>query len=212
MRVVQGVFLLFCSISLIAQKPVPPIPFEFFVGHNALFVQNVVKRTFTQESRFSLFNLATYKHAFQQNNVDNDLVIVSQFNYELFKGFGLMAGAEMNSAVGFSPIVGMEHSFASRKWLAVTILSYFTNGKNDTSLFGLYEFKPSLKENMALYSRAQLMLNRSLSTGMHNRSFVQLRLGLQQKQLRYGLAANLDRYGPLKEYKDNFGLFTAWEF
>ncbi|MDP5121320.1 MAG: hypothetical protein NWQ46_06990, partial [Spirosomaceae bacterium] len=196
MRGGQSIFFLFCTISLIAQKPVPPIPFELFVGHDALFVQNVVKRSFTEESRFSLFNLATYNHRFQTNNEENDMDVVSQFNYELFKGFGLMAGAEMNSAVGFSPIVGVEHSFASRKWLAVTIFSYFTNDKNDASLFGLYEFKPSLNNNVALYSRAQFMLNRSLSTGAHNRSFIQIRLGLKQKQLRYGLAANLDRYGP----------------
>lgn len=200
------------SVSAMAQHQLPPLPFEVLIGNEGVFVQSIVKRPFSDQSKFSFFNLGTYSFNYQQQPSDNDLVLLTQFTYELKNGFAAMAGGEINNAVGFAPIAGFEHSYASRKWLAVTIMSYFINSSSDVSLFGLYEFKPPINKKLALYSRLQFMYNHSLSNKVHNRSFAILRLGVKKERLSIGLASNLDQYGPEKVFKNNNGVFIAWDF
>lgn len=123
-----------------------------------------------------------------------------------------MAGGEMNSAIGFYPIIGPQFNYSSRKLLAVTVASFYINSGNDLKIFGLYEFKPSLSQNWNLYSRLQFIYNFSMETGDHNRSYVYLRAGLKRKQLAFGIGANLDQIGPAKIYRENFGPFLRWDF
>jgi hypothetical protein len=56
---------------------------------------------------------------------NNRMITIAQFYYELGRGFGLMAGTDMNNISGFSPIVGPGFSYASEIWLIVTTVSYF---------------------------------------------------------------------------------------
>ncbi len=196
--------------SLKAQAPEPPIPVEFFFGNNDIYAQTVLKRKFVPAKEFYFFNVSTYTTDYQ--NEDRSLVMINQLSYQFGKGFGVMAGLDMNSAVGFSPIVGPQHNFASRKWLAVTVLSYFLNDDNDLKLFGLYEFKPSINEKFSFYSRAQFIYNQTLNEGSHNRSYLYLRAGLKRNAFIFGAAANLDQYGPERRYADNYGAFVRWEF
>ena len=68
----------------------------------------------------------------------------------------------MNAVVGLSPVIGPKHVYASRKFLAVSILSYFLNGDHDLGFFGLYEFKPPINDKLALYTRLQVLYERVL--------------------------------------------------
>jgi hypothetical protein len=189
----------------------PPIPAELLLGHEALYSQLVLSRDFSQNSKFSFFSLATYS-AYYNEQEDNDLAIINQLSYRLGKGFGLFGGFNINAAVGLAPILGPEHIYASRKFLAISRLSYALNGEHDLGFFGLYEFKPPINDKLALYTRLQVLYERGLSEGQHNRSFLYLRAGLKKNQFNFGLGANLDQYGPQKEFKPNYGVFLAWEF
>jgi hypothetical protein len=126
------------------------------------------------------------------------MVIIGQVSYELGRGFGLMAGTDVNSFSGFSPVFGPQHTYASKEWLAVTVVSSFLNEDRDLKLFGLYEYKPVLNDKWTLYNRVQFIVNQSLRYNSHNKSYLYLRTGLKRKRWTIGIAANFDWSGPTK--------------
>lgn len=194
--------------------PGPPIPLELFFGHEQLNFQLIVKKKFSPTSKFDLLAISVFSENYdKENKMGNSVVIPFQFNYNIGKtGFAIAAGGEGNSVSGFSPLVGMEHSFANKKWLAISVFNYLINESQDIKFFGLYEFKPPLNETWSLYTRVQLVYNYGLAESSHNRSFLYLRAGLKKGPFGFGLGANWDQYGPNKIAKDNFGIFTRWEF
>lgn len=206
--------LVFFSISSLVVAQNPPTPVELMFGHERLDFQMVFKRKFSPESRFDLLAIAVFSQNYDREiRFGNSLVIPFQVNYSIGKkGFALAAGAEANSVAGFSKLLGLTHSFANRKYLAITVLNYLLNEGQDLKLFGLYEFKPSLNETWSLYNRVQFVYNHNLSEDHHNRSFLYLRSGLKKDPLSFGLGANWDQYGPKKIAKNNYGVFTRWEF
>jgi hypothetical protein len=213
-RAFYFLLLLFClSPFLRAQAPTPPLPVELLFGHEELYFQVVVKKDFAPESRFDFFSVATYSAAYGTGETASyRITIPVQFGYDLGKGFGVMAGTDINSAVGFSPIVGPRHNFASRQFLAVTVASFFLNEDRDVKLFGLYEYKPPLSDRWSVYTRLQFIYNHNLREGAHNRSYLYLRAGLKRDAFIFGVGANLDQFGPQQLYADNYGIFARWEF
>jgi hypothetical protein len=212
------IVIVFISLFLVnindafCQEPIPPIPAEVFIGHEYLYYQFVAKRAFSPVSHFEYFALATYSADYQNDIKSNSMVIIGQVSYELGRGFGLMGGSDVNSFSGFSPIIGPQHTYASKQWLAVTVVSYFLNGESDLKLFGLYEYKPAINEKWTVYNRVQFIVNQSLRYNTHNKSYLYLRTGLRRNKLTIGTAANFDWSGPGKVFKENYGLFTRWEF
>lgn len=194
-----------------AQDKQPPIPAELLIGNEAVFSQLVLNRNFSPNSKFSFFSLTTYTSGYNQNSYENDLALINQITYDLGKGFGFMGGVNVNAAVGLTPIIGPKYVHASRKFLAVSIVSYSIDGKHDLSFFGSYEFKPPINKKISLYTRFQALLNESLGESQHNRSFMYLRIGLKKRNFNYGLGANLDQYGPDKKFTENYGFFINWD-
>ena len=196
----------------ICQEHQPPIPVELLPGSNAIFSQLVLNRDFTPDSKFSLFSLATYTAYYNKEENENDLAIINQITYDLGKGFGFMAGVNVNAAVGLTPVIGPKYVHVSRKFLAVSILSYSVNGEHDLGFFGLYEFTPPISEKLSLYTRFQVLYNQSFGEEQHNRSFMYLRAGLKKSRFNFGFGANFDQYGPDKDFTDNYGVFMGWDF
>jgi len=197
--------------DLHSQSKSPPIPVEIFIGNQSIFSQTVVKRKFEPQSKFAYFSLGAYTADYDNELSENSLVMINQISYDIGKGFGIMTGAEINSEAGFSAVVGPQHNFSSENFLAVTILSFFINTDNDVRLFGLYEFKPKIGNKLRLYNRVQFIYNQNLREGLHNRSYLYLRTGLKINSLIFGLAANLDQFGPARVFKENYGLFVRYE-
>lgn len=204
---------LFAFPSLVqAQKPTVPTPVEFMVGHNRLFFQMVVKKKFTPESKFGFLSVTSFSTDYSNELNELDLVMPVLLTYNVYKNFGLVAGTTINNKIGFAPLAGIEHSFANREWVAVTIASLFLNSSRNVELLGIYEYKPRLSDTFDLYSRLQYLYIHGVSANQHARSFLQLRAGLKKNALNFGLGANLDQYGPEKEFKPNYGIFVGWAF
>lgn len=199
------------QINLFAQKPTLPTPIELLAGHKSLYFQMVVKKRFTQTSKFTFFGLANYIANYEDRVEDNRVIIINQVSYGIGKGFGIMAGAEINSFAGFSPIIGPQHNFANKKILAVTVVSFFLNKESNFKIFGLYEYKPPINENWSFYSRFQFNYKLSLKEESHTKSYIYLRAGVKRKALIFGLGANIDWSGPNKNFQDNYGGFIRWE-
>jgi hypothetical protein len=207
-------FFLFISFSLKAQAPIPPLPMELMFGHERLDYQLVMKRNFTPQSKFSVLAIAVFSENYAKGKKLGDSVVIPfQVNYALGKsGFSLAAGGEANSNAGFGTNLGLTHSKATKEILAISVLSYQLSSAQNVKFFGLYEYKPALTEKWSVYSRLQLTYNQGMAEGFHNRSFIYLRAGLKKGPVGFGLGANFDAYGPSKIAKENYGVFTRWEF
>jgi hypothetical protein len=209
-QIFMGTLIL--PIQLMAQAPTPPLPVEVLFGNNQLYFQMVVKRKFTPQRKFDFFTVASFTTDYSTDPLKTSLVLPVQLSYQIGKGFGLMAGADVNSATGVAPIVGPQHTYASKTFLAVTIVSFFANATHDVKWFGMYEYKPPLNDKWSFYTRLQFLYNQNLRESIHNRSYAYLRLGVRTKALTFGAAANLDQFGPMRVFADNYGLFVRWEF
>ncbi len=197
-----------------AQAPTPPIPLELMFGNDRLDFQLVAKRNFTPQSKFSVLAIAVFSENYgKEKKLGDSVVIPFQVNYALGKsGLSLAAGGEANSVAGFGTTVGLTHSKATKEILAITVLSYQLSSDQNLKIFGIYEYKPALNEKWSIYSRLQLTYNQGMAEGFHNRSFLFLRAGLKKGPLGFGLGANFDAYGPNKVARENYGVFTRWEF
>jgi hypothetical protein len=199
--------------GLQAQSSVaPPLPAEIFLGNKRLSFQMVVKKQFTPESKFGYFSVATYAASYRNNLPENEMIMPVQFSYSVGKGIGIMAGTTINAKTGIAPVAGPQHTFAGKKLLAVSVVSFYLNKENNFQFFGLYEFKPAINRQWSVYSRVQLMYIHSLPYGTHERSYLHLRTGLKHKFLAFGMGANLDQYGTERMLKENYGIFFRWEF
>ncbi len=210
-----GIILFFFSIAPTwAQAPNPPTPMEFMFGHERLDFQLVFKRNFAPQSKFSVLAIAVFSENYAKGKRLGDSVVIPfQVNYALGNsGLSLAAGAEANSVAGFGTTLGLTHSKATKEILAISVLSYQLSSAKNVKFFGLYEYKPTLNEKWSLYSRLQLTYNQGMAEGFHNRSFLYLRAGLKKGPLGFGLGANFDAYGPSKVARENYGVFTRWEF
>lgn len=209
-------FALFLNLTTVcwAQAPTPPTPIEFMFGHERLDFQLVFKRNFTPKSKFSVLAIAVFSENYAKGRkLGDSIVIPFQINYSLGKsGFALVAGAEANSNAGFGTNIGLTHSKATKEILAISVLTYQLSNAQNVKFFGLYEYKPAINEKWSVYSRLQLTYNQGMAQGFHNRSFLYLRGGLKKGPLGFGLGANFDAYGPGKTARDNYGVFTRWEF
>lgn len=189
-----------------------PTPVEFMPGHERVFFQMVVKKKFSPQSKFGFLSVSTFSTSYSNKAEDLDLAIPVLFNYNIYRNFGIVAGTTINNKVGISPLTGIQHSFANKEWVAVSIASFFLNSSKNLELFGIYEYKPQLNPKVQLYTRFQYMYIHSIANNLHARSFMQLRAGLKLGSINYGLGANLDQYGPEKEFKPNYGVFVGWSF
>jgi hypothetical protein len=208
-------FFLFLNPKITqAQTPIPPLPMELMFGHERLDYQLVMKRNFTQQSKFSVLAIAVFSENYAKGKKLGDSVVIPfQVNYALGKsGFSLAAGGEANSSAGFGTTLGLTHSKATKEILAISVLSYQLSSAQNVKFFGLYEYKPALTEKWSVYSRLQLTYNQGMAEGFHNRSFLYLRAGLKKGPIGFGLGANFDAYGPSKVARENYGVFTRWEF
>lgn len=197
--------------NLLAQVSKTKIPTELLAGNKNLYFQMVVKRSFTPTSKFKLFVLTNYTANYEDRVADNRLNIINQISYTGKNGFGVMAGADINSFKGFSPIIGPQHNFSNKKILAVTVASFFLNEQNDFKILGLYEYKPPINEKWSFYSRLQFVHNRSLKSDLHNKSYIYLRAGVKMKSTIFGIGTNLDWNGPNQIFQENYGVFVRYE-
>jgi hypothetical protein len=192
--------------------PKVPTPVEFMAGHERLFFQMVVKKKFTPDSKFGFLSVSTFSSDYGNDLEDLDLVMPVLINYNIYKNFNVVAGTTINNRVGLSPLVGLQHAIATKEWVAVSIASLFLNSSQNIELFGIYEYKPQISAKLNLYTRLQYMYIHNTSANHHARSFLQLRAGLKNEAFFFGLGANLDQYGPEKEFKPNYGIFVGWAF
>jgi hypothetical protein len=188
----------------LAQKP---IPIELLLGNNRLGLQSIINKNLPESKRFSFFSVTNFESDYSQNSNSLDFINNSQISFEIYKGFGISSGGNINKVTGLSPTLGLQYVFANPKWLfVVTPNLIFTKG-NTTSFLSILEYKPKLTDQLKVYSRVQGLYNHNIKSSAHERSYLQLRIGLEYKKYQFGLASNLDYFGPSRSFKENYGVF-----
>jgi hypothetical protein len=189
-----------------------PSPVELNTGNNRFGLQYLMNRHFAPESKFSFLSVTSFESNYNNDINDLDFINNSQVGYEIYKGFGLAGGLSVNRVSGLTPIVGLEYVFANKEILLVITPTYHFSKSNNVEGLALIEYKPKLTEKTKLYSRFQTLYNHNSDENHHERSYMQFRLGFGMGKYQFGLATNLDYYGPLKVLKDNYGLFLRHNF
>ena len=198
---------LLLSLQVTAQETMQaPIPLELMFGNNRYGAQLIVNRNLPESERLSFFSVSYVEVGYNNDLSTLEFINSSQLAFDVYKGFGVTSGLNANRW-GMSPTIGLRYIYASQKLVCVFIPDFiFTNDKN-VAMFGLVEYRPKLTEKVRLYSRLQGLYNHNMALGVHERSFLQLRLGVSIGRYDMGLGSNFDYYGPSKVFVDNYGIF-----
>jgi hypothetical protein len=189
-----------------------PSPVELNVGNNRFGLQFLMNKHFEPASKFSFLSVTSFESTYN-NDINNlDFINNSLVGYEIYKGFGIAAGLSVNRVSGLAPIVALEYVFANKEILLVITPTYHLSKSKNAEILALIEYKPRLTDKIKLYSRFQTLYNHNSDENHHERSYIQFRLGLGMGNYQFGLATNLDYYGPTKVSKDNYGLFLRHNF
>lgn len=206
--------ILLCSSIANAQQASKetPSPVELNIGNNRFGLQFLMNKHFAPASKFSFLSVTSFESTYN-NDINNlDFINNSQVSYEIYKGFGIATGLSVNRVAGLTPIVGIEYVFANKEILLVLTPTYHLSKSKNVEGLALIEYKPKLTEKLNLYSRFQTLYNHNSETSQHERSYMQFRLGLGIANYQFGLATNLDYYGAVKTFKDNYGVFLRFNF
>lgn len=192
-------------ISLYSQSNNSPNAFELFGGNNRSSVQLNLKRTISNKIDFTNLTIATadYKNTLPEN----ELIMINSLVYQFHKNINIGGGLQYHFKKGFIPNVSISFNYINQTWMFLLTPYFQFLPTRNIETIGIIEFKPKLTENLRLYSRVQGLYNYNFAYNGHERSFLDFRLGLKINKFAFGVASNLDYYGPKKIFKENYGGF-----
>ena len=184
-----------------------PIPVEWAMGNTYGTVNLVLFKNFTRESKFGFFHMNTIRFNYTDHS-QNDFILQDLAYAEIVKNIRITGGV-IYSPSGFNPTAGMQYVHVGEKLLF--LLAPRINIEPDPcwDVMTIVQFRPALSQRTKLYTRLQL-LNLFDRNGNIN-SYQWMRLGLEIHGIQFGLAFNLDEYGPHPSVKTNLGAFIRKE-
>jgi hypothetical protein len=184
-----------------------PIPIELMMGNIYGTVNVSLNRSFSQKSRLGFFHMNTVQFDYK-DELKNSFLLQDLLYVETFKNLRIAAGVAYSKG-GFNTTAGLQYVYSGKK--LVFLCAPRVNIESDPSydIMTIIQYKPSINDNVKLFTRVQ-MLN-LFNSGGNIKSYQWMRLGLEVKGFQFGLAANLDEYGPDPSVESNFGLFLRKE-
>ncbi len=184
-----------------------PIPVELMMGNKYGTVNLAFSRNFSQTSRFGFFHMNTVQFDYKDEN-QNSFILQDLVYVETFKNLRV-AGGVAYSKGGFAPTAGLQYLYVGKKFMF--LFAPRVNIVSDPSydVMTSIQYKPEINDRLKLYTRLQ-MLNLFNADG-NIKSYQWVRLGLEAKGLQFGLAFNLDEYGPDPSVDASYGVFIRKE-
>jgi len=204
-QIVSTYLLLLClGLTKIQAQP---IPIELMMGNQYGLVNLAFSKDFSETSRLGFFHMNTVQFDYSEDE-KNSFILQDLLYVEIFRNLRVAGGVAYTKG-GFAPTAGLQYVFAGRKFLF--LFGPRVNIESDPSydFITIVQYKPAINDHLKLYTRLQL-LNVFDAAG-NIRSYQWLRLGLEVKGIQFGLAANLDQYGPNPSVESNFGMFVRKE-
>lgn len=197
------------SILLITANVVKaqPIPVELMMGNKYGTVNLAFGKNFSQTSKFGFFHMNTVQFDYKNKN-NNSFILLDLAYYEVIKNFRI-AGGVAYSKGGFDPTAGLQYVYSGKKLLILFAPRVNIESNPSYDIMTILQYKPQINDKVKLYTRLQL-LNLFNSDG-NIKSYQCMRLGVEVKGIQFGLALDLDEYGPIPSVTSNFGLFIRKE-
>ncbi|MFV0500517.1 MAG: hypothetical protein ACK5MH_02865 [Bacteroidales bacterium] len=209
MRKVLFILFNLYVINSFSQNNNPVIPFEIFFGNNRINNQINVNKNI--KGKFFFQNISTAAVDYKNTLIENEVIMMNSLNYQFHKHINIGTGLRYHYLKGIIPNLSMSFTYFNPTWTFILSPCLELLPKRNLEFASIIEFKPKLTENIRLYSRIQGLYNQNLIDNLHDRSFLNFRLGLKINNIMFGAATNLDNYGPHKFYKDNYGVFFRIE-
>ncbi len=196
------ILILVSIIGFINNLFAQSVPLEIMGGQRNFWYQHVMGKNF-ENSKFGHFHVSSL-HAFYDATPE-ELMSQSYLTYQINENVKPGIGLFYSSAPGFVPSLNVQlmHKGKNHFILAIPRVDIVNDPSYDVML--MTEYFPKLNHNTTLYTRIQVMLN---YTGtQHNRSYQNIRAGVNLGTIQVGVAANFDAYGKRVQYQKNYGLF-----
>lgn len=115
----------------------------------------------------------------------------------------------MHNKIGLRPTVALNYTKAGKNFVLADILRIDMIKDHTIENVLILEYFPKISENWSLYNRLQTLYSYNIKQQAHERSYINVRLGVSYKHFRFGAGANLDYYGPLPIHQLSMGLFAG---
>jgi hypothetical protein len=184
-----------------------PIPVELMMGNKYGTVNLAFSRNFSKTSKFGFFHMNTVQFDYR-DETKNSFILQDLACYEVIKNLRITGGVAYSKG-GFDPTAGLQYVYSSKKLLFLFAPRVNIESNPSYDVMTILQYKPQINDKVKLYTRFQA-LNLFDSDG-NIRSYQWMRLGLEVKGVQFGLAANLDEYGPNPSVESNFGVFLRKE-
>ncbi|MGB8489416.1 MAG: hypothetical protein WCE64_00005 [Bacteroidales bacterium] len=200
--------ILLTTLSNIQIINAQPISLEIMGGNNYGKFTMVMNKKFSENSKFGFFHLDIIEFDYI-NNMDHDLMLQNLLYYEPLKNFRLTGGAFYGGKPGFKPTLGTQYSFNTKNFFLL-IAPRINIEENPTyDIFSLLKAELPINNNLSIFSSIQSLnlLNKDgiIKCGQ------ELRLGVDTKGYKFGLAAGFEQRGSRFEKSGNFGVFIQKE-
>lgn len=212
-RNIIGILLLSCLMSFAQEEKSekilnPPVTIEVLTGDVGIASQMIINKSFRSVPQLGFFSVTNISSKWNET-ASKDAMSQANITFEVVKGLRLFGGMHYTPTTGLRPTTALIYTL-NYKSLLLSIGPRIDLSKNKSAEgFVMAEYKPEINEDWKIYSRVQGLYVQNLNSGEHARSYLMLRLGLSYKDIRFGLGANWDAYGPEKLSKQNYGVFLA---
>lgn len=205
-------FKTFCAIIILLLLndllvKAQPIPVELMIGQKYGTVNLIYDRHFSQNSKLGIFHMNTIQFGYK-DKINNSFILQDQIYVETFKNLRI-AGGVVYSIGGFNPTAGLQYIYGGEKvfFLCAPRVNIESNPSYD--IMTILQYKPEINDRVKLYTRFELL--HLFDSGGNIKSFQWIRLGLEVKGIQFGLALDVDEYGPNPSIKSNYGVFIRKE-
>ena len=167
------------------------------------------------KGHFSISNLAFFqKYHKDENSVFDEVGVQSTLFWNFTKHLSIGPSLYFNSVSGFTERISLLSKIRG-KTLNISIISSLVHAEDTKTING--EVLVQLQFQQRINAQWGFVLNGLLLSNWdrfsrHTRSFQQLRTGLVYRQTQFGIAVDLDQYGPKPISKTSFGLFLKKSF
>ena len=197
------IFFIAGTTSLKAQ----PIPIELMMGTQYGAVDLAFNKQFSQGSRLGFFHQNTVQFDYNEPE-KHSFILQDLLTVETLKNLRVTGGVAYSKG-GFSPTAGLQYLYSGEKFLFLCAPRINIEHDYSYDIMTILQYKQPLNDRIKLYTRIKLL--NVFDNESNIKSYQWFRLGLEMKGIQFGLALNLDEYGPKPSVETSAGLFVRKE-